>query len=90
MSWRPVTLKDNGRDRHLVVVLCDHRIPATSPAGVTVTCHTSTEVPARNRDETADRIQRVLVARGWSWDNTDGRDYCPLCTQLREEANVDA
>lgn len=85
MTWHPTEVKENGRTRRFVVIVCDNRIAATSPAGVTVTCHTSAEIPARERDN-AERIQRILVARGWSWsDVCDGaKDYCPLCTQLRE------
>lgn len=89
MSWHPIDHRENGRERRLVVVLCDNRIPADSPSGATVVCHTQTEVPARERDN-AERIQRILVARGWTWTNVDdgAKDLCPLCSQLRQAVSA--
>lgn len=87
MTWHPIEHRGNGRDRRLVVVLCDNVIPADSPTGATVACHTQTEVPARQHDD-AERIQRVLAARGWDWTDVDdgARDYCPACVTRRAVA----
>lgn len=85
MSWTAGALETDlstGRKRLVVYVTCDSTDDCWSWDAVGLTA--VSEVDGQINPE---KVQKVLVNRGWSWTQVveGAKDFCPTCTRAREQ-----
>lgn len=82
MSWQPGAVETDlstGKKRLVVYITCDD-CPAWETVGLVAVSDPAGQI-------TAEKVQKLLVRRGWSWTQVvDGaKDFCPTCTRAREQ-----